>query len=129
MEQTTTQHNRPLAWFEIPAADLERAVAFYKTLLAIDMKIDAMGPAKLAVFPYEKPTVGGCLMTGPGLRPSDGGAVVYLNAEPSLNAVLARVSAAGGEIVLPRTELPPGMGAFAKIRDTEGNIVGLHALD
>jgi predicted enzyme related to lactoylglutathione lyase len=34
----------------------------------------------------------------------------------------------GGEIIVPRTALPPGMGFYPKIRDTEGNVVGLHAL-
>ena len=82
----------------------------------------------MAVFPYEKPAVGGCVMAGAGLRPGVGGMVGYLNAEPSLDTVLARVAGAGGHVVIPRTELPPGMGAFARIRDTEGNLVGLHAL-
>ena len=67
-------------------------------------------------------------MAGAGLEPGVGGMVGYLNAEPSLDTVLARVTGAGGHLVVPRTELPLGMGAFARIRDTEGNLVGLHAL-
>jgi predicted enzyme related to lactoylglutathione lyase len=87
-----------------------------------------MGPCSLAVFPYDRDNAtGGCLMTGPGLKPSANGAIVYLNAGPSLDATLARIEPAGGAIALPRTELPPGMGAFAQILDTEGNRVGLHA--
>jgi predicted enzyme related to lactoylglutathione lyase len=66
-------------------------------------------------------------MTGPGLKPSSEGAIVYLNADPSLDAVLDRIAPAGGSIALPRTELPPGMGAFAQILDTEGNRIGLHS--
>ena len=31
-------------------------------------------------------------------------------------------------IVVQKTALPPGMGFFAHVRDTEGNVVGLHAL-
>lgn len=54
--------------------------------------------------------------------------MVYLNAEPSLNAVLARLGEAGGRLLVPRTELPEGMGAFAHVEDREGNRVGLHAL-
>jgi predicted enzyme related to lactoylglutathione lyase len=42
--------------------------------------------------------------------------------------VLERVSAAGGKALIPRTALPPGMGYFARILDTEGNQVGLHAI-
>ena len=49
------------------------------------------------------------------------------NAGESLDSVLNRVAAAGGEIATPKTALLPGMGAFAHIIDTEGNRVGLHA--
>ncbi len=57
-----------------------------------------------------------------------GGTLVYLDASPALDAALARVVAAGGQVVLPRQALPPGMGFFAHITDLDGNRVGLHAL-
>jgi hypothetical protein len=120
--------NKPISWFEIPALDLDRASAFYEEILAVTLNRGDMGPASLAVFPYDRDNAtGGCLMTGPGLTPSANGAIVYLDAGPSLDATLARVASAGGSIALPRTELPPGMGAFAQILDTEGNRVGLHS--
>jgi predicted enzyme related to lactoylglutathione lyase len=53
---------------------------------------------------------------------------VYLTATPNLDAVLARVEAAGGSVVIGKTALPGEMGAYAHVRDTEGNTVGLHAL-
>jgi hypothetical protein len=31
-------------------------------------------------------------------------------------------------LVVPRSELPEGMGAFAQIEVSEGNRVGLHAM-
>jgi hypothetical protein len=87
-----------------------------------------MGPQSLAVFPYDRDhATGGTLIIGPGFNPSTEGTIIYLNANPSLDAVLARIEPAGGSIALPRTELPPGMGAFAHFLDTEGNRVGLHA--
>ena len=54
--------------------------------------------------------------------------MVYLNADPDLDAALARVEPAGGKVVVPKTPLPPGMGHYARIQDTEGNLVGLHAI-
>jgi uncharacterized protein len=128
MAQQTVQNMQPLTWFEIPATDLSRAVRFYETVLAVTLKLDAMGPSQLAIFPYDKPAGGGCLTAGPGAQPSAAGVMIYLNAAPSLDAALSRVTAAGGEVVVPRTELPPGLGAFARVRDTEGNLVGLHQL-
>jgi len=121
--------NKPISWFEIPALDLNRACAFYEQIFEVTLNRGDMGPASLAVFPYDLDNAtGGCIMTGPGLTPSADGVVLYLNANPSLDAILERVPAAGGKIALPRTELPPGMGVFAQILDTEGNRVGLHAV-
>ena len=123
-------HRNAVNWFEIPVADLDRAQRFYETLLDAPLRREAMGPdTTLAVFPYEKGTgIGGCLFAGAHApSPSADGTVVYLDASPSLDAVLARVAAAGGRIVVPRTELPAGMGAFAQIVDSEGSRVGLHA--
>ena len=41
-----------------------------------------------------------------------------------LDAYVARVTAAGCEIVTARTVIP-GVGRFANSRDTEGNVVGM----
>jgi uncharacterized protein len=115
-----------VTWFEIPAANLDRAARFYSDVLGVPMKVEQIGSERLSVFPHQKPSVGGCVTAGG--EPLAAGVVLYLNASPSLDAALNRVPVAGGEIVVPRTALPPGVGFYAKIRDTEGNVVGLHAL-
>jgi predicted enzyme related to lactoylglutathione lyase len=124
----TQPNNYPhlVTWFEIPATDLDRAAKFYSDVLGMPMKVEQLGSERLSVFPHQKPSVGGCVSSGG--QPSAAGVALYLSASPSLDAALNRVSAAGGEIVVPRTALPPGMGFYAKVRDTEGNVVGLHAL-
>jgi predicted enzyme related to lactoylglutathione lyase len=119
--------NNALNWFEIPAADLARATRFYEAVLDTTLKAEQMGPLHMALFAYQPPGVGGCVAAGPGMTPGANGSIVYLNAGRSLDAALARVAAAGGQIVLPKTPLPGDMGAFAQIIDTEGNRVGLHA--
>ena len=45
-----------------------------------------------------------------------------------LDEVIARVSDAGGLVLMPKTEIPGGYGYFACLRDTEGNHVGLHSV-
>jgi uncharacterized protein len=121
--------NNATKWFEIPVRDMERAQRFYEAVLAQPMRREQMGPHTLAVFSYDEAGVGGCLMSGSDVAaPSESGSLVYLNAEPALDVVLARVAAAGGAVTLPRTALPPGMGFFAHVRDSEGNRVGLHAM-
>jgi uncharacterized protein len=116
-------------WFEIPSVDLARAQTFYETVLDCTMRREAMGPSEGAVFPYVEGSIGGAIMAGPTApQPSGNGTLIYLNAEPSLDAALARTLKAGGQIALPRQSLPPGMGFFAHIIDLDGNRVGLHAL-
>lgn len=117
-----------LDWFEIPVQDLARAQRFYETLLDTALRREQIGESALAVFPYPESATGGCLMAGPGTpAPSASGTLVYLNAGPSLDAVLARVERAGGRIATPKVQLPGDMGVFAHVTDSEGNRVGLHA--
>jgi len=113
-------------WFEIPAVDFERAVRFYESVFRTTMLREKQGDS--AVFAYDQPAMSGSVTRAPHLVPSQSGAVIYLNADPDLDAALERVQQAGGRVVLPRTELPAGGGAFAHIEDTEGNRVGLHAV-
>ena len=118
-----------LNWFEIPVTDLDRAQAFYEKLFATTLRREPMGDVTLAVFGYDDPGVGGCLIAGDRVAPpSQSGTIVYLNAQPSLDAVLERVQAAGGAITTPKVTLPGDMGCFAHIADSEGNRIGLHAL-
>lgn len=120
-----------ISWFEIPATQLDKAQAFYETVLACKLRREAMGPSEGAVFPYDEQAegVGGALLCGPTAPvPGAGGTLVYLDASPSLDEALARVLSAGGQIALPRQALPPGLGFFAHITDLDGNRVGLHAL-
>jgi hypothetical protein len=122
--QTTTA----ITWFEIPAKDLERAVWFYESVLQQELQRSTMGPAAMAVFPHQQPGIGGALTHAPNLNPAADGSVIYLRTQ-RLDETLQRVTRAGGRVVLDKTALPDGLGAFAHIVDCEGNRVGLHALD
>jgi predicted enzyme related to lactoylglutathione lyase len=127
MTQAKLQH--AANWFEIPVRDLDRAQAFYETLLGAPLRRETMGEHTLAVFGSGEAGVGGCLLAGAGTpAPTEQGTLVYLNATPSLDAALARVQRAGGRITTPKVQLPGDMGAFAHVADTEGNRIGLHAL-
>lgn len=120
--------NNALDWFEIPVRDIDRAQRFYETLLGGALRRETIGDKTLAVFTYDDGGAGGCLMAGPGTpEPRADGTMVYLNAAPSLDAVLERVARAGGRVTTPKVQLPGDMGAFAHVVDTEGNRVGLHA--
>jgi predicted enzyme related to lactoylglutathione lyase len=120
-----------ISWFEIGTTNLARATAFYEAVLGHKMRLENMGPSEGAVFAYDQAAdgTGGALMCGPTApKAGAGGALIYLDASPSLNAALERAIKAGGHIALPRQALPPGMGFFAHITDLDGNRVGLHGL-
>ncbi len=124
----TSKPQNVAVWFEIPAADFERAVGFYEKVFATRLVRDKFGPADMAVFPYEGQSVSGAVMRGEGYKPATEGSVVYLSAGDDLSAPLARVPAAGGRVAIPKTALPEGMGYFAQLIDSEGNRVGLHSM-
>lgn len=122
------KNKSPIEWFEIPVRDLDRAQAFYEKLLGTTLQRETIGGNSLAVFGHAGSAAGGCLMAGGSTpEPSESGTLVYLAAEPALDAVLSRLEAAGGRLKTPKVQLPGDMGCFAHIVDTEGNRVGLHA--
>jgi uncharacterized protein len=117
-----------LNWFEIPAIDIQRAVRFYSTVLGVKLEIGPASPGyQMAVIPHAD-GVGGALIQGESYAPSSDGTVVYLACGPDLRPTLGRVEAAGGKILVPRTDIGEN-GFFAFILDTEGNKVGLHSME
>lgn len=114
-------------WFEIPSIDFDRATAFYEALFGVSLRRENIGSGTLGIFPYDQPALSGCVIHGPMYRPAADGPVIYLNADGKLDDMLARVTTLGGSVVTPKIALPPGMGFFAHIRDSEGNRVGLHS--
>jgi uncharacterized protein len=113
------------AWFEIPSHDFQRAVSFYEKLFDVRLKSEGMGPVKMAVFPYSTGGNSGAVVHGQAWGPSEEGTVLYLNSELDISVPLKKVTEAGGETLVPRTQLPNDIGFFAQIRDSEGNRVGL----
>jgi predicted enzyme related to lactoylglutathione lyase len=115
-------------WFEIPTSDFSKSIPFYNQVLGIALEATEFGPAQIAVFPYTRPGVGGCLMQQEGLTPSSTGTVVYLPTK-KIDEVIARVVPAGGQVVVPKSPVGPNMGYFARFRDLEGNVVGIFGLE
>ncbi len=114
-------------WFEIPADDFERAIGFYETIFAVSLDRTQHDEYAMAIFPYERPGISGCIVPRKGdCGPK--GPLLFLNVDGRLDEVLERVYAAGGRIVVPRTDIGAGMGWFATILDSEGNRVGLHTI-
>ncbi|MBS1584648.1 MAG: VOC family protein [Bacteroidetes bacterium] len=118
-----------LNWFEIPASDISRAKNFYENVFDVQMDQQSMMGMEMAFFPGENGNgkVSGAVVQSDMHKPSGEGAVLYLNANPSMDTILSKVEAAGGTIVMPKTEISPEVGHMAFFTDTEGNKIGLHS--
>jgi len=126
MDKTTNSLN----WFEVPAIDIARAKKFYETIFNIQMQdMPEMMGMKMAGFPAEMGSgkANGALAQSPMHKPSMDGCVIYLNANPDIDAVINRIEEAGGKIVMPKTVIGKDIGSMAFFVDTEGNKMGLHA--
>jgi predicted enzyme related to lactoylglutathione lyase len=120
-----------ISWFEIPATDLDRAQKFYETIFGIKLNPLDLPNIRMRMFPIEDINgVGGAVVDSGGFhKPSStDGPLIYLNGNPDLQQALDKVDAAGGQIMVPKTEISPEYGYMAVIIDTEGNRIGLHSV-
>jgi len=120
-----------ISWFEIPASDLARATRFYENIFGVTLNPLDLPNIKMRMFPLEDTMgVGGAVVDSGGFhKPSTtDGPLIYLNGGPDVQRVLDKVEAAGGKIMVPKTEISPEYGHMAVIVDTEGNRIGLHSV-
>lgn len=121
-----------ISWFEIPTQNIERAARFYETIFQIQLFPMDMPNLPMRVFPVEdmQNEVSGALVQSADFHfPSNSqGVLIYLNANGQLDAILERVAEAGGQVIVPRTEISPEHGYMAVFIDSEGNRIGLHSV-
>jgi uncharacterized protein len=114
--------------FEIPFDNKERAIKFYANTFGWALQdmpqMSYVMARTVEVDAQQRPKVAGAINGGLFPRPKEApNPVLYLQVD-SIDATLEKVLAARGEVVTPRTPIP-GMGAYARVTDTEGNIIGL----
>ena len=121
-----------ISWFEIPTTDINRAQKFYEAIFDMTMMPMDFPNIKMRMFPLDDmmTQVGGALVDSGGFHKASAtdGPLIYLNANPDVQNVLDRVEAAGGKIMVPKTEISPEYGFMAVFTDTEGNRIGLHSV-
>jgi uncharacterized protein len=117
-----------VVWFDIPVADMDRAIRFYESVTQSRMqRLTLENGDETALFASQDGGVTGSLYKSPEDKPSEFGSRVYLNAEPSIDDWIERVKSAGGRIAIEKTEIPVVGGYYAYFIDSEGNRVGLNA--
>jgi predicted enzyme related to lactoylglutathione lyase len=107
--------------FEIPAANPERAVQFYKKVF--DWKIQKWkGPVPYWIVTAgedEESGISGAIHEKDNFK-----TVVNIIGVPSIDEFLKKITQAGGKILMPKGEVPGG-GYVAYAEDTEGNAFGI----
>lgn len=127
-----TAEENIITWFEIPVIDIQRAKKFYETLFDLKMREQELMDMDIAYFPFEvgNGKVSGSLVKGNMHLPSKGGnTIVYFNANPFIQTIIDKVEPAGGKVILTRTLITEEVGYMAIFTDTEGNSIGLHAIE
>jgi len=121
-----------ISWFEIPTTDLDRAQKFYETIFQTSLIPLDVQNLRMRMFPIDNQMsgVGGALCYNKDFyRPSStDGPLIYLNGNPDVQNVLDKVEAAGGKVLVPKTQISPEYGYMAVIIDTEGNRIALHSV-
>ena len=125
-----TQMNA-VGWFDIYVDDLERATAFYQTVLGtiLDPMGDPTGESQMMSFPAQMSAygAGGALTKSPHAGPGVGGTIVYFSVRDCA-VEQARVEAAGGRVIRPKFSIGE-FGFVALLQDTEGNMIGLNSME
>jgi uncharacterized protein len=123
--QYNKMHN-PVNYFEIPVTDFQRAIKFYETVFECRLEIKSIDGNEMAIFDggIDLPGVFGAIAYGPSYKPSKDGTRVYFSTQ-SIDEVLARVLANGGQIEYPKTDVAD-IGFVAEFIDSEGNRIAVH---
>ena len=121
----------PVGWFEIYVKDMARAKAFYAAVFDLAftrLESPVESPIELWGFPMQTAGSGasGALARMEGCDAGDNSVIVYFScADCAVQAT--RAGEAGGEIVKTKFSIGP-YGHIALVKDTEGNVIGLHSM-
>lgn len=126
--------------FELPVDDVARAQSFYGDIFGWTFnKFEMPSDSSTGGEPYygvittpmdekHQPKTPGAINGGMMKRVDPAQPFMnYINVR-SIDATLEAVTAHGGSICMPKTEIAKGMGWIACFKDTEGNMMGLHQM-
>ena len=109
-----------ICYLEIPAMTGEASAEFYRSIFG--WKVRRRGDGAMA---FDDPSgVSGTWVKESDRTPEER-TRVYIMVD-SIVGSLKQIEAAGGQVLTPRTEIGPGMGAFAAFADPVGNEFGLY---
>ncbi len=110
-------NNNRFCWNELASRDATAATRFYTELLGWTAHTQAFGPTTYTIFRQDGQDVGGMLQMTPewGEMPSHWMSYV---AVPDVDATARRITALGGKVCVPPTDI--SVGRFAVVNDPTG---------
>ncbi|MBS4696163.1 VOC family protein [Aeromonas allosaccharophila] len=111
--------------FEIPVADMQRAIAFYSAVFDIEFERVQIDGNEMALFPLIDGAEGcsGALARGESYVPSLDGTRIYLTVN-DIERVMADALSAGARLLYPVTRVGEAI-TVAEFQDSEGNRIAL----
>jgi uncharacterized protein len=123
---TTNRIMANIAYFQIPADNVDRAKKFYQSLLGWKIEPDTTLQDKSLQWENiitGEPEEGTMHMGGLYKRMGPSPIMNFVKVV-DIDTILARVEKLGGKIIMPKSDIP-SVGLVAVIQDTEENIIGL----
>lgn len=120
--------NNPAIWFEIYVQDMDRAKAFYESVLQLKLEKLNNPDIEMWGFPMSTSSVGagGALVKMPGVSSGGNSTIVYFSCDDCAVEV-GRVKECGGRIQKEKMSIGE-YGFMSLVFDPEGNLFGLHSL-
>ena len=109
----------PVSWFSIQGPNGHALQEFYKHVFG--WQLHPMPGGDMLGVPSSKGGIPG----GIGASPSHQASVAVYVTVGDIDAQFGKIQRAGGRMVMPKTELPGGMGTIAGFNDPAGNWIGL----
>lgn len=118
---------RLVKFMEIPVTDFERAAAFYRAILNVDIQEVEMMGSRMGFFQAAGQDLWGAIVKGEDYTPSSDGVLVYLNAGDDVQKVLDKIEPNVGRLLAPKMQVSEAIGFIGIFTDTEGNKIAVHS--
>ena len=117
-----------ITYFEIPAADFNRAVKFYETVFGVSLEICSYkGNRQMAFFPGENGKFQGAVSSNPVCIPVNNGVFISFQVD-NMEQTLDQIKKMGGTILHSKEKIEEkGFGYSSLFIDSEGNRIGLNS--
>lgn len=122
------------SWIELPASDLDRAVAFYRAVFGLEeTPFFEEPPAKIALLVASEKEMGKpgvSLVLSPLHQPSSGGVIInfHVDTHSDLDRALQIICTTGGSVEGEVVDMGDGV-RYVHVRDSEGNRIALSSYE